>query len=156
MASDANNYDLAVGTSRIHAMTSPHFQNHKIFCFDRSQNIANYSVSLLVRNDVDLITKINAMIRNIIEGGLITKWHKENRLQVKPEAGHTVTDSLGLQYISALFYFVYFPGIITSTAVFFVEWFVARKLKQRRRLKLWRYMSHWFDGRRHMWKLNVK
>lgn len=148
--------DLAVGISRLHAATTSHFENHKIFCFDRSQNIANYSMSLLIRKDLELIVEINAIIRNAVEGGLIAKWHKENSVVVRPDAGHIVSDSLGMQYAWAIFYFLYFPAIIVATAVYFVECYVARKMKQPRRLKLWRYLSQCLDAHRYMWKFNLK
>lgn len=156
LINDKNNYNFAVGTSRIHATASSHFKNHRLFCFDRNQNVANYSMSLLIRNDLGLVNEINAIVRNIVEGGLISKWHTENSVALQPFVGHNVTDSLGMQYASALFYFIYFPAIIVSTAIFFAECFIAQKLKQPRRLKLWGFMSDFFDGHRHIWKFDFK
>lgn len=99
------------------------------------------------------IDDINAIISKVIEGGLIVKWKKENCASVQAETGYAVTDSLGMNYVSAIFYFVYFPGVIGSTIVFLVEHFVAQKMKQRYRLKLWRFLSRLCDGRRYIWKI---
>lgn len=81
------NDNLAVGVSRTHAVHTSLFANHQISCFDRDQNIANYSVSLLVRNDYDLMTKINKLIRGVLEGGLNMKWQREIVKPLPPEVG---------------------------------------------------------------------
>lgn len=56
-------------------MSSLLFANHEIFCFDCSQNIANYTVTLEIRNDYQL-AKINEIIRGILERGLSVKWQR--------------------------------------------------------------------------------
>lgn len=62
------------------------YANH-IFCFDRSQNIANYSISLAIQNDYDLFKKINKKIRGVLEGGLNIRWQRENTKPIPPEIG---------------------------------------------------------------------
>lgn len=56
-------------------MSSLLFANHEIFCFDCSQNIANYTFTLEIRNDYQL-AKINEIIRGILERGLSVKWQR--------------------------------------------------------------------------------
>lgn len=128
---DAND-DLAVGVSRRHAMCSSLFTNHDFFCFDRGQNIANYTISLAIRNDIELISNINKVIRRVLEGGLVVKWQREIRINAPLDGWHQAY-IFNMGHISIVFFMLYFPGILLSTATLLLEIFVARKMNQGQR-----------------------
>lgn len=146
-----DNNDLVVGVSRSHAMSSSPFRKHEIFCFDRSQNIANYTISLAIRNDNELISNINKVIRGVMEGGLDVKWQRENRISTPPDVWDKVY-IFSMGHFSVLFLNLYFPGIFLSTATLFLEIFVAKKMNQvqtGRERKFWMILGNFFDGKRH-------
>ncbi|XP_031623072.1 uncharacterized protein LOC116340623 [Contarinia nasturtii] len=52
---------------------------NKISCFEKAENLKNYSVSLLVRKDFGCMNEINEIIRNALEAGLIQKWKQDGQ-----------------------------------------------------------------------------
>lgn len=149
-----DNDDLAVGVSRTHAMSTSLFANHKIFCFDRSQNIANYTIALAIRNDVGLVSKINHVLRYILNGGLHIKWSKEHRMRVVTKDNinenlNTVWEPFKLEYFLFSFYYVLFPGLFLAAATFCAECYIAKRKKRPNASTMWKILSDFFDGHRH-------
>lgn len=145
--------DLAVGVPRTHAMSTSLVSNHEIFCFDRSQNIANYSISLAVRNDSNLVSKINEIIANILKGGLNGKWTRENKIGFHRK--ENLNENLGTSWIPfrlenfmVAFYFIYFPGLFLAITTFCAELYITKKKRESRESTLWRILSEFFDGHR--------
>lgn len=158
------NDDLAVGVSRIHAMHTSLFTNHQISCFDRSQNIANYSISLLIRNDYDLTSTINKLIRGVLEGGLNIKWQRENTKPIPPEVGdiscfgYTFTP-LKVEVFPIILYFAYLPFIFVATCILFLERLTVSKIKQSQTAenrRFWMSIDKLLDNRRRVFKLKSK
>lgn len=152
-----DNFELAVGVSRIHVMSTALFANHQIFCFDRSQNIANYTISLAVRNDHELITSINKIIRGLIEGGLIVKWQRDNSLSAHAEfTQRSSSEAFTVEEGLIVVFFVGIPGLALAIATFCLELLIAsRKLRARsaKDVQFWTKLENFVDGRRHMFKL---
>lgn len=147
---DAND-DLAVGVSRRHAISSSLFRNHDIFCFDRGENIANYTISLAIRNDIKLISTINKLIRRVLEGGLDVKWQREISIDAQQDGWDQVY-IFSMGHCSIMFFMLYFPGILLSTATLFLEIFISKQMNQvqkARERKFWMRFGKFFDGRRH-------
>lgn len=147
-----DNDDLAVGVSRAHAMSTSLFSNHEMFCFDRSQNIANYSISLAIRNDGELISKIDKIIQNILHGGLQIKWKREHPIKTSLEKNarsNTSWSPLSLECIMFAFHFVVFPGTLLGAATFCAELWVAKRRRESNRSTIWRILSEFLDGHRH-------
>lgn len=155
-----DSYDLAVGVSRIQVMYTSFFRNHKLFCFDRSENIANYTISLVVRNDYGLMSAINEIMRRILEGGLNVKWERENEVKLPPEIRQNKRPGpVGMEEAMTLIYFVCIPGLFLTTATFSLERFIAsQKLQAKTTTKknFWTRLENLIDGQRHMFKLMEK
>lgn len=155
-----DNYDMAVGVSRIHAMSTSFYANHEIFCFDQSENIANYTISLAIHNHYELTAIINKIIRRALEGGLFVKWQRENRNNILQEAGaERQPGPLGMDETLIVLYFVGVPGLFLATATFLLERLIA---SQKSRAKttgtriFWKRLENLVDGRRHLFKLQRK
>lgn len=73
----SNEYRNAVAVSRNRIENNQLFLSNKIHCFDKTQNIQNYSISLNVRKNFEHITEVNDIIRNALEAGLIQKWEND-------------------------------------------------------------------------------
>lgn len=150
--------DLAIGVSRLHATSTSMYENNEIFCFGRNQNIANYTISLAVRNDYEFITEIRRVIWGVLEGGLNIKWQRENPTK-SPRDDSNQFLFLRMGGFITLFYFVYFPGLFLAFSTFCLELFVASKIKKAqtaRGRKFWMKFGHMLNGRRHMFKLQRK
>lgn len=149
---DYENYDLAVGVSRIHAMHTTPFRNGEIMCFDRSQNIANYTISLAFRNDFPLAAKINDIIRNILKGGLVWKWNREKQVRIPPVTGmeNKIWEPMTFEHFGFAFYLVFLPGLAFAVTAFFVELYVARKIRQSHHSSIWTTLAKFFDGHRYV------
>lgn len=155
-----NNNDLAVGVSRAHVTQTSLYVNHQIFCFDRSQNIMNYTISLAIRNDYELISNINKLIRRVLEGGLTSKWHRENTKNILPEVEETFRyETIRVEHFLTLMYYVTIPSFFLSTAIFTFERLVVSKIrraKTAKNRKFWMKLSKIVDGRRHVFNLKSK
>lgn len=155
-----DNYDMAVGVSRLHAMSTSFYGNREIFCFDQSQNIANYTISLAIFNHNELIAIINKIIRHALEGGLFVKWQRENRINVLQEAGaERQPEQLGIDESLIVLYFIGLPGLFLATATLLLERLIAsQKLQAKTAEKriFWSRLENLVDGRRHFFKLKGK
>lgn len=69
----------AVAVSRNWVEKSAQFASNKIFCFNRANNIQNYSVSINIRKGFPYIAEVNEIIRNALEAGLIVKWEHDGQ-----------------------------------------------------------------------------
>lgn len=69
----------AVAVSRKWVERSQLFAANKIYCFNKADNIQNYSISLHVRKDFLYIGKVNEIIRHALEAGLIQKWDNDGQ-----------------------------------------------------------------------------
>lgn len=56
------------------------FASNQIYCFNRAENIHNYSISLNMRKDFPYTGEVNEIIRNALEAGLILKWEHDGQL----------------------------------------------------------------------------
>ncbi|XP_065073023.1 uncharacterized protein Ir87a [Ochlerotatus camptorhynchus] len=69
---------VAVAVSRAHSHNSKSIGEAEIFCFPRTDNVQTYSVGMMVKKDFHLLPKINDLIRQISESGLLGKWQVES------------------------------------------------------------------------------
>ena len=70
----------AVAVSRKWVQRSELFASNEIYCFNRAENIQNYSISLNIRKGFPYIGEVNEIIRNALEAGLILKWEHDGHL----------------------------------------------------------------------------
>lgn len=76
---------LAVATSRLHMKTLP--IQDRIYCFDRSQNIYDYSTVIMIRNNFPMKSQFIDVLDKILTAGLLVKWEKD--LQRRPNITYT-------------------------------------------------------------------
>ena len=146
-----DNDDLAVGGSRQRILNSRSYSPSTIFCFDRVESIASYQPTLLMRKDFDLKQKIDATIQYAFECGLFAKWDRDSQRKKERLMSFVPSDGLTLQSLSA-FILVIIIGWIMSIASCVSELIIHRKLKQKQRSRIWKYLEQFFDGDRHYLK----
>lgn len=69
----------AVAVARTHIERSNLFMSNKIYCFDRSENIKNYSISLKVRKDFEYMNELNEIIKIALEAGFFKRWENDGQ-----------------------------------------------------------------------------
>lgn len=69
----------AVAVARKWVEQTQLFASNKIMCFDKQENIQNYSVTLLIRKDFECMNEVNDIIRKSLEAGLIQKWKQDGQ-----------------------------------------------------------------------------
>lgn len=92
----------AVAVSRKWVERSPLFVSNKIYCFNKADNIQNYSISLNIRKDFLYIAEVNEIIRHAVEAGLIQKWYNDGQSlkfyddlnEIAPDSNSQLNDML--------------------------------------------------------------
>lgn len=141
--------DVAVAMSRQNALATA--SDRDIFCFNRANNIRNYSMTLLMRRERVHTPKWNRKIQQTFEGGLIGKWLED--LQNKKEKNSDgYIRPLTIEDMSGVFLLC---GAVLSAAfiAFVLELIIHHKLKDRNSHRFWRTADWMIDGRRHFLKL---
>lgn len=138
--------NVAVAASRQNARATT--SSRDVFCLSRSNNIRNYSVALLVRENHLRIQDWNKMIQLTIEAGLVEKWSFARRDSAKNDSD-VVVRSLAVQHfygglvICALF-------LLAAIIAFILELIIHKQLKSGNPHRFWRTADWIIDGRRHM------
>lgn len=138
MAELHNNYKLAVGLSREHALNNPRISRSDLVCFPMASNIYTYSVIMQTRQDFYLLEHINTFIDRFVEHGMIANWDKryQNNSWIRVHVGgDAMPQALTVNHILGA---ILILGVGLSLAIleFFVEFFVGTKLQALR--KKWR------------------
>lgn len=151
LANLKDNEYLAVGVPRQHAINfiNADISNRKIYCFDKSENICSFSVSIITRRNFELLSQFNANIMRLVEAGLITKWANDNQKIVFHKGGGIYAAPLTIEHI--------FPGIFLTCAsyfcvlhIFFLEKIIKKQVQTGgRSRKLWILADKLIDGDRH-------
>lgn len=116
----ARNKNSAIATSRIQALHNKQALSVEKYCFGEENNLYEYSVSTLSYPYHYLLPRLNKMIGDILQSGLIIKWtsdvEKEKRvIYTSPEI------KLSLHHLQGVFVML---GIGTLLAIisFVIEW----------------------------------
>lgn len=125
----------------------------EIFCFEKSNNIRNDSVALLMRRGPVRIHEWNELISRIIEAGLVGKWARDQRKR-NAEDPQMAGTPMGLQHFYGGFGLCIFFWII-AIIVFILELIIHRKLQGENPHRFWRTADWVIDGKRHMLKLHT-
>lgn len=76
---------LAVGVSRHHILNSSPLPTSQMYCFDESQTLHSYFISMYVRRNHTAFKKIMDVTESSFKGGLFVKWTSDvNREQRLP------------------------------------------------------------------------
>lgn len=131
------NYNMAVGDSSLHLLSAPSYSSSDIYCFEDSESILTYHVSLLLKNGSKLEAKINRIIRNLFETGMFTKWNTFDQREQhiidsnEPPVRMTVTNLLmGLICVLGI-------GIPLALIIFIMELVSFAKTKQNEKSRIW-------------------
>lgn len=148
---DDNSFDWAIGSSRQQILNSPTYSPFKFFCFDHSQRIRSVLIALKMRFDYELKTKFNKIVKNLFEGGLFMKWHRDNQRRGKYEVPFVVLDQVTM-YHQGFFYIILGTGFLMSILTFCLEIVTFNKLKNRNSHWIWIHLDRFVDGERHYLK----
>lgn len=136
---------LAVATSRLH-VTMLNLQE-TIFCFDRSQNIHDYSKTFMIRNDFKMRRQFIDMFKQLITTGLISKWQKELKIHRKLSKNLLNYHSIGMKDFFSVFIPV-FLIIGASVPMILFEHFVHHKVNCVRPHRRWIWLDKVIWGQR--------
>lgn len=143
---------LAVGGSRQRILNSRSYSPSKIFCFDQKESIAVYQQALFVRKDFALRRKVDKIIRRAFEGGLVLKWDRDSQRKKEHIIPYVPPPQFTLEEYAVAFVFIIGVGSFMSTSAFVCEIIINRKMNQMNRSRYWKYLEHFFDGKRHYLK----
>lgn len=151
---DDDKGDVTLGVSRQQILNAPAYSPSKIYCFDRSQIIASYSIALCMKKDfrMQIQTDINETIKKLFEGGLFVKWHRDSQRCEKYEIPFSPSPKVTFDDLAGIFTFVYVVGSIMSISSFFCEKIIYHKMQQPNKHKIWIYLEQFFDGDRYYFK----
>lgn len=122
-----NNPKLAVAIPRARKTdTVLPITNYDMFCFDQTENIRTYPISMMTRFRYHLIPTLNTMISKMSAAGLIEKFQKESQSLNRNENSllnekKDVQEKLTLAHVQGAFY-MGFIGLGLAFVVFILEW----------------------------------
>lgn len=145
--SEVRNSDLAVGGSRQHILDVYSPSNH--YCFDRSQRIINYHISMRTSDSFKSTPKINGIIRRLIEGGFVVRWQRDFSSKIKNRMIPTSSTEASMESLAFLFCFLYVLGMFLATLSFLAEKIIARKVAKKQKHWIWIHLERFFDGERY-------
>lgn len=144
-----NSFDLAINkhyaalVSR--SKTISNLNQKFIKCFDKSQTFATFPISILVKNDSELITELNKIIRYAFEAGLVNLWR--NRLVEDKMVKDLSIHPIQFAHITFLIYMMIFSLILCI--IFFVIEVIVYKQFISTNNKFWTFCDKFIDGKRH-------
>lgn len=147
------NYDLAVGGFSQHLRYLPQFSATDIFCFDKSESLISYPISLIVK--VEQKTIIDTVIRRLLEFGIIRKLKVDIQRMKKVHgeiAEDAVPSTLRFEHVYCVFVTTYGIGISFSILIWLFELFVDKRLRSPRAHRFWYFIERCIDGQRHYFK----
>lgn len=114
------NKKSAIATSRIQALYNSQSLSIQKYCFERSQNIYEYSVTTLTYPYHHLLPILNDMIGRVLQSGLIVKWTHDVEVQRAPEEMQREI-KLSIRNLEGVFVMLGI-GIFLAIVAFVVEW----------------------------------
>lgn len=148
------NYRMAVGDSRLHLLSSPSYSPSELYCFDESESIFTYQVSLLLKNGSELEAKINRIIRNLFESGIFIKWSKEYQRNQQIDESDDTPRILTITHLLMPLIFVMGTLIPLSLIVFSLELVTFGKMSRGEKSRIWFYLEQMCNPDRHYLKLD--
>lgn len=132
----SENSDMAVGGPKLQILNSQAYLPSKHYCFDDSEAILTYQVSLLLKKNAKMEMQINRIIRHAFEAGLFVKWGKDYK--TKPEEELIVpTGHMTLSNALTAVVFALGVGVPIACLVFLMEILTSVKIKQPNPSKCW-------------------
>lgn len=104
---------------------------------------------MVINREFNRPHNINTLIQRILEAGLFTKWHSKHKRVFGDRSVDFGAPSIHIEQLLAPICFMLVAGWILSIATFISERIVERKLRARNASRIWVYLEHFFDGKRH-------
>lgn len=149
----SENSDMAVGGSKLQILNSQAYSPSKHYCFDDSEAILTYQVSLLLKKNSKMEMQINRIIRYAFEAGLFVKWGENYKNKYEEEllvpAGHMTMANALTAVVLALG-----VGVPLSFVVFFLEIITSAMVKRSNPSKYWLTLHKFLCPKRLYFKLN--
>lgn len=144
---------LFLSILRQRAANSPALNPFKVHCFDKSQDIDGYFISMFIREDHPLRQQISAITERAFESGLFVKWAMDTTLELRSKCvpDHHVASALQVTHIAGGLS-IHVLCMVLCTIIFFFERTAFQKLQQNQRNRLWKTIEIFVDGNRHYWQ----
>lgn len=141
----------AVAVARTHAERSKLFALDKIYCFDRGENLQNYSISLNIRKGFKYMADVNEIIKRTLEAGLIKNWENDgqpvsNSVKLAEHLDDFVVTSIPRLNNATLFAI----GCTLALLIISVEVVVSQRIEALNRYNLYMFMHKLLNAR---WQL---
>lgn len=75
-----NSIRVAVAVSRTEFQQHSQVQTNRIYCFNKAENIHNFSISLNIRKGFEHFEAVIDIVQRAFETGLIQKWQNDEKL----------------------------------------------------------------------------
>lgn len=139
-----------MATSRLHVKALNLHQN--IFCFDRSQNIHDYSKTFMIRKDFEMRRQFIDVFNELITAGLTSKWLKDlqNHQKLSEESANFRSISMTDFYAIFLPVFILLGG---SVVVMLFEHFVHHKVHSANSHQYWIWLDKVICGQNLNYKM---
>ena len=105
-----------------------------------------------MRQDLNLKRKIDKIISNAFESGLIEKWDRDNQRKKKHLPSHMPQLAYTMNEFGFAFVLVLGIGSLMAASSLLCEIIISHKMKQTPTRKIWSYLEQFFDGDRHYLK----
>lgn len=147
--------DLAVAVSRQYALNQRIISQSKLFCFDETQNVENYLVSMYIRQGRLDNIELSTYLRRVLESGLIVKWHRDSRIAYQYDY-EDFTKMVNQLTMSHLYGGLFMYGLCLSIAfgAFVIERIAFRRSRQTNSHWLWKWVAMFIDTDRHLLVFN--
>lgn len=122
LAEVKDNYKLAVGLSRKHALNNPRINHGNLFCFPSKSSIYTYSVVIQTIDDYYFLNKMNTLISQFVENGFIVLWYRNSLNLTTIEEDDGQPQSLTVHHMLGAF-IVLAAGLLVATLTFVAEYF---------------------------------
>lgn len=115
---------LAVAVSRHHSQNYPSESAYRMTCFDESQSIQSYFISMYIRSDHPYLNEISIVTQCAFEGGLFVKWMRDAHITNKKYVVHELS-GMGTKHLGGAVFG--FSVLITCSVLAFVLEMLAYK-----------------------------
>lgn len=151
----SENYDMAVGASKLQILNSPSFSPSKHYCFGDSESILTYHVSLLLKKNTSMEIRINQIIQHAFEAGLLVKWGQNYKYEYEDEFFLVPKGQMTISNALTAVVFGLGVGLPLAFLAFFAEIIVGYKMKRPNPSQFWRYCHKVCSPERIFFKLKI-
>lgn len=140
---------VAIAIPRRFATNNPVTLRSSLYCFDDSQSIETYLLSICIRNDFKYRKQIKDISWKLFESGLFVKWSRDISFgQMQQAETPELWIPLRLSHIyGSIFLFV--VSTCAAVGTFLLELLVSKVLTRNKPHKIWLLLESFVEGHRH-------